>query len=97
MAIKPIGNRILVKLIEAETQKGLIVIPDTAKEKPVEAEVIELGPGKLMENGKRQPFRVKKGDKVLIEKYTGTEIVVDDTEYLIIIEEAILAITKKEN
>jgi len=94
MKIQPVGDRILVKRVESEVKKGGIIIPDTAKEKPMEAEVVEIGSGKLMKDGKRQPFEVKKGDKVIIEKYSGTEITIDNVEYLLIREDGILAIVK---
>jgi chaperonin GroES len=95
MKIKPLGDRILVKRLElAETKKGGIIIPDSAKEKPQEARVIALGQGKLLEDGKRVPFEVKVGDRVLISKYGGTEITIDDEEHLIVTGEDILAIIK---
>ena len=70
------------------------ILPDSAKEKPMEAEVVALGSGKLLKNGKKQPFEVKKGDRVLIEKYSGTEVTLDDVEYILIREDGILAILK---
>jgi chaperonin GroES len=94
MKIQPIGDRILVKRVESVTKKGGIIIPDTAKEKPMEAEVVEVGTGKLMKDGKRQPFEVKKGDRVIIEKYSGSEITIDDVEYLLIREDGILGVVK---
>jgi chaperonin GroES len=93
MKIKPLGDRVLVKALEAkEKTKGGIVLPDTAKEKPQEAEVIAVGEGKRTEDGKLVPLTVKVKDKVLYGKYSGTEITVDEEEYLIIREEDILAI-----
>ncbi len=93
MKVKPLGDRILVKRLEAsKVKKGGIIIPDSAKEKPQEAEVIALGQGKLLEDGKRAAFEVKVGDKVFINKYGGTEITIDDEEHLIVREEDILAI-----
>lgn len=93
MNIRPLGDRVLVEpLEEQEVRKGGIIIPDTAKERPQEAKVIEVGPGKLTEDGKRLPMNVKKGQRVLMPKYGGTEIKVDDKEYQIIREEDILAI-----
>jgi chaperonin GroES len=94
MAVKPLADRILVKRIEQEEQKsgGGIIIPDTAKEKPQEAKVVEVGPGKLDENGKRIPLEVKKGDRVLISKYGGTEVKIDGEEHLILREDDVLAI-----
>jgi len=94
MNIQPLGERILVKRVESESKKGGIIIPDSAKEKPMEAEVVALGSGKLLKNGKKQPFEVKKGDRVLIEKYSGTEVTLDDVEYILIREDGILAILK---
>jgi len=96
MAIKiqPLADRIVVKVLEAEeVTRGGIVLPDTAKEKPQEAEVIEVGKGKVSD-GKVIPPEVKKGDKILFGKYTGTEITIDGKEYLILKEEDILAIVK---
>ena len=90
--IKPLADRVLVKRLEEEEQKiGGIIIPDTAKEKPQEAEIVAVGPGKL-EEGKRADLEVKVGDKVLIGKYSGTEVKVDGEEYLIMREDDILAI-----
>lgn len=90
---KPIGDRVLVKPIEeGEQKKGGIIIPDSAKEKPQEATVIALGTGKLDDNGKRNEFTVKKGDKVLISKYGGTEVQVEGEKYLILREDDILGI-----
>ena len=91
--IKPLADRVLVKrLDEEEEQKfGGIIIPDTAKEKPQEAEVVAIGPGRL-EEGKHVAPEVKKGDKVLIGKYSGTEVKIDGDEYLIMREDDILAI-----
>ena len=77
---------------EKETEKGGIIIPDTAKEKPQEGKVIAVGSGKVSEDGKRQPLEVKKGDKVLFGKYAGTEVSIDDEEYLILREEDVLGI-----
>jgi chaperonin GroES len=91
--VKPLGDRVLVKPIEAaETKKGGIIIPDTAKEKPQEGEVVALGTGKRDDDGKLIEFTVKKGNKVLISKYGGTEIKIDDTTYLIMREDDILGI-----
>ncbi len=94
MAVKPLADRVLVKRLEQEEQKsgGGIIIPDTAKEKPQEAKVIEVGPGKVDENGKNIPMGVKKGDRVLISKYGGTEVKIDGEEHLILREDDILAI-----
>ena len=92
MAIKPLGDRIVIKsLEEEEEQVGGIIIPDTAKEKPSEGEVVAVGPGKLLENGERQAVSVAVGDKVLYGKYSGTEIKFGGAEYLIVREDDILA------
>ena len=91
--VRPLGDRVLVKpLEEKEVKQGGIIIPDTAKEKPQEGEVVAVGTGKLDDNGKKIEFVVKKGDKVLISKYGGTEIKVDGTSYLIMREDDILGI-----
>ena len=91
--IKPLGDRVLVHpLEEKEVKKGGIIIPDTAKEKPQEGNVVALGTGKVNEEGKKVEFTVKKGDKVLISKYGGTEIKVDGESYLIMREDDILGI-----
>lgn len=91
--IKPLSDRILVEPLEqGEVKKGGIIIPDSAKEKPQEGKVIALGTGKLDENGKTIPFNVKVGDKVLMPKYGGTEVKIDDKTYQIIREEDILGI-----
>jgi chaperonin GroES len=91
--ITPIGDRVLVKpLEEKEVKKGGIIIPDSAKEKPQEGEVVALGTGKLDENGKKVEFNVKKGDKVLISKYGGTEVKIDGEAYQILREDDILGI-----
>ena len=95
MKIQPLADRIMVKVLEAkEVTKGGIVLPDTAKEKPQEAEVVSVGKGKISDEGKAIPPEVKAGDKVLFGKYSGTEITVDGNEYLILKEEDILAIVK---
>src|SRR3954463_8634155 len=91
--VRPLGDRVLVQPIEEkETKKGGIIIPDTAKEKPQEGSVDNLGTGKVDDNGKKVEFTVKKGDKVLISKYGGTEIKVDGESYLIMREDNILGI-----
>ncbi len=96
MAVKlrPLGDRVVVRPIEKEevTKSGL-VLPDTAKEKPQEGEVVAVGPGKLGEDGKRIAMEVKEGDKVLYAKYAGTEVKLDDQDYLILRDSDILAIT----
>ena len=91
--VRPLGDRVLVQpLEEQEVKKGGIIIPDTAKEKPQEGNVVALGTGKVNEDGKKVEFTVKKGDKVLISKYGGTEIKVDGESYLIMREDDILGI-----
>lgn len=93
MKIKPLGDHVLVKpMEEEEVKKGGIIIPDTAKEKPSKGEVIAVGPGKVMEDGKRKAIEVKVGDKVLYQKYGGTEIKIEDEEYIIMSEDDILAV-----
>jgi len=93
MKIRPLQDRLLVKrLEEKEIKKGGIIIPDTAKEKPQEGEVVAVGPGKIGEDGKRQPMEVKKGDKILFGKYSGSEVKIDDEEFLIIREDEVLGI-----
>ncbi len=93
MNIRPLHDRVLVKRLEQEEQiRGGIIIPDTAKEKPQEAQVIAVGPGKLNDDGKRSPMDVKAGDKVLMGKYSGSEIKLDDDEYVILREDEILAV-----
>ncbi|MDK2857752.1 MAG: chaperonin GroES [Verrucomicrobiota bacterium] len=93
MKIKPLGDRVLVEpLKEAEVKKGGIIIPDTAKERPQEGKVIALGTGKLDDDGKVVPFNVKVGDTILMPKYGGTEVKIDDGEYQIMREEDILAV-----
>ena len=93
MKIQPLGDRVLVQPIkEDEVSKGGIIIPDTAKEKPQEGKVVAVGTGKLDDDGKKIPFNVKKGDKVLMPKYGGTEVKVDGKEYQIMREDDILAI-----
>ena len=93
MKLKPLNDRVLVLRIEEEKKtKGGIVIPDTVKEKPREGKVIAVGSGKLDDNGKRIPLDVKKGDRVLFDKYAGTEIKLDSIEHLIMREDDILAI-----
>jgi chaperonin GroES len=91
--VKPLGDRVLVQPIEEqEVKKGGIIIPDTAKEKPQEGKVVALGTGKIDDNGKKVDFTVKKGDKVLISKYGGTEIKIDGETFLIMREDDILGI-----
>ena len=93
--LKPLGDRVLVEPVEEkETKKGGIIIPDTAKEKPQEGKVVALGTGKVNEDGKKVPFEVKKGDRVLISKYGGTEIKLDGKEYKILNSDDILAMVE---
>ena len=93
MAIRPLHDRILVKRVkEEETTKGGIIIPDTAKEKPIEAKVVAVGTGRLLDSGEVRPLAVKKGDLVLFGKYGGTEVKIDGGEHLILREDDILGI-----
>ena len=93
MKIRPLHDRILVKREEEmDAKKGRIIIPDTAKEKPQEGKVIAVGTGKVMENGKKIPLDVKADDRILFGKDSGSEVTVDDEEYLIMKEEDVLAI-----
>lgn len=95
MAIKPLGDRIVVKALEAQdkTKSGL-VLPDTAKEKPQEGKVVAVGTGRLLDDGSVKALEVKSGDRVLYGKYSGTEVRVNDEEYLILREDDVLAIVK---
>ncbi|MEK7359316.1 MAG: co-chaperone GroES [Planctomycetota bacterium] len=93
MNVKPLGEKILIKRVEAESKTaGGIVLPDSAKEKPKEGKIIALGDGKLLKNGDRAKFQVKKGDKVLFTSYGGTEVKIDGEEFLLMSEEDILAV-----
>ena len=93
MKIKPLNDRVLIRRIEGREQvKGGIIIPDTAKEKPQEGEVVAVGAGKLDDSGNRIPMQVKKGDRILFAKYAGSDIKLDDTEHLILREDDILGI-----
>ena len=93
MDIRPLHDRIIVRRLEEGEQKvGGIIIPDTAKEKPQRAEVVSVGSGRTLENGDKVPLTVKPGDKVLVGKWSGTEVKIDGTEYLIIKEDEILGI-----
>jgi chaperonin GroES len=93
MKVRPLHDRVLIKRIEEqETVRGGIIIPDTAKEKPQEGEVVAVGTGKRLENGTVIPLEVKEGDRVLFGKYSGTEIKVEDTDYLILRGDEILGI-----
>ncbi|MCL6581689.1 MAG: co-chaperone GroES [Firmicutes bacterium] len=91
--LKPLGDRIVVKVIEEEERTpGGIVLPDTAKEKPIVGEVVAVGPGRMLDNGQRVALEVKVGDKVVFSKYGGTEVKIDGEEYLIMRESDVLAI-----
>lgn len=96
MSIKPLRDRVIVRRLgEEEKTKGGIIIPDSAKEKPQEGEIIAAGAGKVLEDGKVLPLEVKKGDKILFGKYSGTEVNIDGEELLMIREEEILGIIEK--
>ena len=95
MKFRPLLDRILVKRIEEEeTTKGGIIIPDSAKEKPQEGEVVAVGKGKILDNGKLQKLDVKKGDRVLFGQYAGTEVTLDGTEHVIMREDDVLGVLK---
>ncbi|MBP5434960.1 co-chaperone GroES [bacterium] len=96
MNLKPLNDRVIVKRLESETKTtGGIIIPDTAKEKPAEGEVVAVGTGKLLENGTRQQMQVAVGDKVLFGKYSGTEVKIEGKDHLILREDDILAVVSK--
>jgi len=96
MKIRPLQDRIIVKRIEEEEKtKGGIIIPDSAKEKPMEGEVISVGSGKVLENGTKQAPEVKAGDRILFGKYSGTEVKIDGEEHLIMREDDILGVIEK--
>ncbi|MSR55018.1 MAG: co-chaperone GroES [Gemmataceae bacterium] len=93
MTVVPLNDKILIERVEAEEKTaGGIVLPDTAREKPKQGKVLSTGEGRILENGKRKTFQVKKGDRVLFTSYAGSEITVDNKEYLIMTEDDILAI-----
>ena len=95
MAVQPLSDRILVERLEDQAEKiGSLYVPDTAKEKPQQAKVVEVGPGKQADNGDRIPMEVSKGDTILISKYGGTEIKVEGKEMLIIRQDDVLAVFK---
>jgi chaperonin GroES len=97
MKIRPLYDRIIVRRVaEEEKTKGGIIIPDTAKDKPTEGEVVAAGKGRLTEDGKVIPMDVKKGDRILFSKYAGNEVKIDGTEYLIMREEDVLGIIEKK-
>ncbi len=96
MKIRPLGDKVLVKRVEAESKTaGGIVLPDTAKEKPQRGEIVAVGEGKMLENGTRKEVQVKKGDTVLFTSYAGTEVKIDGKEYLIMDESDIMAVIEK--
>ncbi len=96
MKIRPLHDRVIVeRLEEKEKTKGGIIIPDSAKEKPMEGKVFSVGTGKVTEDGKKLPLDVKKGDRILFGKYSGNEVTIDDKEYLILREEDILGVIEK--
>ena len=93
MKVRPLHDRLIIRRIEEkETVKGGIIIPDTAKEKPQEGEVIAVGNGKILENGTKVPLDIKAGDKILFGKYSGTDIKIDGEELLILREDEVLAV-----
>ncbi len=93
MKVRPLHDKVLIKRLETEeTTKGGIIIPDTAKEKPQQGEVVAVGNGKILEDGSKRPLDVKEGEKVLFSKYAGTDITIDGEDYLILSEDEILAI-----
>ena len=95
MAIKPLGDRVVVKALEAqEKTKSGIIVPDSAKEKPQEGKVVAVGKGRLLDNGTVKALEIKSGDRVLYGKYSGSEVTVEDEEYLILREEDVLAIVQ---
>ena len=95
MKVRPLHDKVLIKILqEEETTKGGIIIPDTAKEKPQEGEVIAVGNGKILEDGSTKKLDVKKGDKVLFSKFGGTDLSIDNEDYLILSEDEILAIVE---
>ena len=97
MNLRPLNDRVMVRRLEEEesTRGGIIIIPDAAKEKPQQAEVVAVGNGKLMDDGQRAAMDVKAGDRILFGKYSGTEIKIDGEELLIMREEEVLGILKK--
>ena len=95
MKVTPLNDRVLIKRMDPkETIRGGIIIPDTAKEKPLEGEVIAVGPGRVDDSGKKVPMSVKAGQKVLVGKYSGTEIKIDEVEHVIVREDEILGIVE---
>jgi len=95
MKIRPLHDRVLIKrLKETEVTKGGIIIPDTAKEKPVEGEVVAVGSGRILEDGKTRPMDVKPGNRILFGKYSGSDVKIDGEEHLILREDDILAVVE---
>jgi chaperonin GroES len=95
MNVKPLNDRVLIRRMEVKEQvKGSIIIPDTAKEKPMEGKVVATGAGRIDDNGKLIPMTVKAGQKVLVGKYAGTEVKIDDVEHIIVREDEILGIVE---
>jgi chaperonin GroES len=95
MKLRPLNDRIIIKRVDAETTTASgLIIPDNAKEKPMEGEVVAAGEGKVLDNGKLHPLQVKQGDRVYFRKYAGTDITVDGVEHLIMREEEILAVVE---
>ncbi|MCH7947164.1 MAG: co-chaperone GroES [candidate division Zixibacteria bacterium] len=95
MQVKPLYDRVVVRPVEEEQVKGGIIIPDTAKEKPVEGEIVEVGSGRVTDDGKKMSLEVKKGDRILYGKYSGTEVSIEGEELLIMRESDIFAIIQK--
>ena len=93
--LRPLADRVIVKILESEEKtKGGIFLPDTAKEKPQQATVVAVGPGKTLDDGTKSPVDVKEGDVILFAKYSGTEVKLEGTEYLVIAEKDILAVVQ---
>ena len=96
MKIRPLQDRLIIKRVEEENKtKGGIIIPDSAKEKPLEGKVIAVGNGKILEDGKVRPMDIKSGDRILFSKYAGTEVKIDGEEHLILREEDVLGVIEK--
>jgi chaperonin GroES len=96
MKIRPLQDRLLVKRVEEEQKtKGGIIIPDSAKEKPIEGDVIAVGNGKVLEDGKVRPLDIKKGDRILFGKYAGTEVKIENVDHLILREDDVLGVIEK--
>ncbi len=96
MKLRPIGDRVVVKVLEQEEKtKGGIVLPDTAKEKPQQGKVVAVGTGRILDNGQKVPLEIKEGDTVIFAKYAGTEVKIEGEEYLILSERDVLAVVEK--